>query len=101
MADYWIAFRLKENLTYEERREALTSAIKASSSVYWDEAPSFCFIRSNTPIDELAGELGFAIDERTDLVLISEVAGGDSRYVGKPDDQDLFQFLPKLKSIRR
>ena len=101
MADYWIAFRVKENLTCDERREALTNAIKACSSVYWDEPASFRFIRSNMEIDEIAAELGFAIDERTDLVLISEISGESSRYVGKPDDEDLFQFLRGLKSIRR
>ena len=99
MADYWITFRLARNIDHDDRLKALTAAIKDSSSMYWDEPASFILVRSDLKIDDLGETLEPAIDVKTDLVVIGELLGDETRFVGTIFDSDLRKFLPDIRKL--
>ena len=101
MSIYEISFRLEDGevngRSYEERYEALQSAILDGTIKFWDQTDSFFLIETQRPIDMIAKTCKLAIEPSTDLVLVRELAGTATRISGNNRDPDIFKLMPYVK----
>ena len=98
---YWITFRIAYETaagrSYDDRYEAFTNAVIASSSSYWAQTTSFYVIDSNISIDTLVATLKHEFSPSKDLFLIRQVDTKSARICGQNDDNDIFTLMPYLE----
>ena len=101
MTDFWFAFRIHKDSTYDRRYGALQHEVAVYGSLKWDEPTSFVCLRtaSAVDIDTLGRALCEGLSERTDVLIIRQIGSVSSRYFGAPQDQDLFKFFPEAKKL--
>jgi hypothetical protein len=96
---YWVAFRLADNATRDERYRELTDDLKgAAAGKYWDEPTSFFVLPSELSINELAALVKSSIDEDTDIVVIGMPYIRAARVIGLVEDDDLFEIWDFVKA---
>ena len=89
MADYWISFRIADDVDYSKRYKALTKAItECATGGQWDADTSFVCIRSKYGIDSVGQHLKKALNATTDHLVIRRI---DYKETG----QWLFGLFPE------
>lgn len=91
MAQYWITFRLKNNLDYTRRYRAFTDAIKQAGEMLWDEPTSFVAFESDASIDDIGQFLLTFIDPNVDIFVLRHHGHTTTVYGGKPDKAVMFR----------
>lgn len=99
MAVFWLTFRIKKDAGYEQRYEALKTAVNAvkEGTRWWAEPTSFILFKSQFTIDQVAARIKGALNTASDMALIGMPEVKDARVVGKLEDEDLFEFMPFTK----
>lgn len=95
--DYWISFRLEDDDTRQDRYEEMIAIIHECGPMFWEETTSFILLRSSLTIDELAGAIKLAIDEKSDTVLMRNLNSKSARLIGVFYDEDLLKFMDYIK----
>lgn len=98
MADHWLTFRLADDRTYQDRYDALITAVNKAGTGFWDGPTSFIAIRTPDDIDALGRKLKTAIDPQKDLIVIRQIGKDNTRYAGDPGDGFL-AFFPNAKKL--
>lgn len=99
MAVYWISFRLEDDATYSERRDALYDVVSRRVKQWWVDTTSFIVADIETSIDSLASEFKKVATSKGDLVLIGMPGFKDGRITGGSFDQYILQLVPFIKKV--
>lgn len=95
MADYWISYRIENDVRYQTRYNALITAIKqCATGGRWDADTSFVCIRSKHTIDAVGQHLKNALNGNTDHLAVREIGKYSTRYINSPGTGFL-AFFPK------
>lgn len=102
MADYWVTFRIESNQTYSQRYQGLVDAMASArgQNASWGEPTSFWLVRSHLDIDAFTKALAAALNPKTDLLVVRQLAVDSSRYFGTVQHPSLLAgFLPLIKKV--
>lgn len=84
MEVFWITFRIENDVTYDDRYNALIGAVKQhNDGSWWFEPTSFWLVESNSSRAAIAASVKRAIDVGKDLVLIGSMQYAGATLVGK------------------
>lgn len=100
MATCWISFRLEKNAAYQARYDNLMESIEMLDESAWVGTTSFCVIETGLDAGDVASELGSAIDEHTDGILVGEFGSADVWFTGYIDE-DVVLGLKLRGKLRR
>jgi len=99
MADYWISFRIADDVNYSKRYNALAKAIaECADGGQWDADTSFVCIRSKHSIDSVGQHLKKALNTTTDHLVLRQIDYKETRYVNNPG-QGFSAFFPNAKKL--
>ena len=99
MTDYWISFRIADDVNYDRRYTALTKAIaECATDGQWTADTSFVCIRSKHSIDACGAHLKKALNGTADHLVMRTIGTDDTRYINSPGTE-FFAFFPKAKKL--
>src|SRR5262249_2714257 len=102
MAEYWVTFRIASDATYQKRYDAFVKAAvdATGANACWADSTSFWLLQTGLDIVAFGKKLAAALNEKTDLLVIRELAVNDSIYFGSvPNLAVLKGFLPAVKKL--
>lgn len=102
MADYWVSFRIRDEVRpkgdYDARYTAMNAALEKHGTGFWTGDTSMICVRTNSLIDALGNDIKAAVDPAVDKVVMREIGKDSTRYIGDPGDGFL-AFFPKAKKL--
>jgi hypothetical protein len=102
MAAFWLTFRLHgdkiSGSSYEERYDALTTAVDKLSTQWWVEPTSFIAFESTQTIASIAAACKRAVAPTHDLVLIRQMDTQSALLVGQAAGATIYALMPYLKN---
>lgn len=94
----FVAFRLKNDATYETRREQLIDSVRENAiAKWWPPLTSVIVFPCNLQPRELAARLKPAINERTDLLVVGSLTHKEFVIIGDHEDDDIYEFCDFAK----
>src|SRR3712207_4898060 len=102
MKDYWVAFRIKEERRggreSGERLQALVAVLEAYGSGFWHGDTNIVAVRTRKSLDGLSRALKASVDPKVDWVVVGEIGGAATRYIGHPG-QGFLAFFWEAKRV--
>lgn len=102
MTDYWVAFRIKDERRKgresDERLQALVAVLEACGSGFWHGDTNIVALRTHKSLDALSRALKATVDPKVDWVVVGEIGGGATRYIGHPG-QGFLAFFWQAKRV--
>lgn len=97
MTVYWLSYRIEEDLTGDQRRQALITEVdnQATPNLVWHETTSFIVFDSPNDIDGLVQALRSTIDPNVDHFLIREMERSRARICGLIRDNVIFPLMSR------
>jgi hypothetical protein len=101
MAVYWVTFRIADQGNSAARYELIRAALgDLAGGKWWVEPTSFVMFECEQPINTVAGHISAAINNETDVALVSTLNGSSARLIGASEDPDIFKFMPQAKEFK-
>jgi hypothetical protein len=102
MTVFWLTFRLQEEKisgrSYEDRYNALLTAIDKLSAQWWVEPTSFIAFESDHTISGIAADCKRAVAPTRDVVLIRQMDTKAAFLIGQATDATIYALMPYLKN---